>query len=151
MTAKVKRIFNPPNSLAERLAEPLPNPATPRKLPESPPSLAARVPLNLSGAYPRMPMDNHGESHRDGGITFAAQDKLPKLPIPDLSGTCDKYLEALRPLQTPRERAETEHAVREFLSTDGPDLQEKLKRYAQGKTSYIEQFCKWQSEAIWRA
>ncbi|KAF5134841.1 putative mitochondrial carnitine O-acetyltransferase [Metarhizium anisopliae] len=140
MTAKVKRVFSPPNSLAERLAEPLLDPAIPRKLPESPPSLAAQLPLNWSAAYTRMPMDSNGESHRDGGITFAAQDKLPKLPIPNLSSTCDKYLEALRPLQTPRERAETEHAVRDFLSTDGPELQEKLQRYAQGKTSYIEQF-----------
>jgi hypothetical protein len=29
-----------------------------------------------------------------------------------------------------------------LLSNDGPDLQEKLKSYAQGKTSYIEQFCR---------
>ncbi|QPH10369.1 hypothetical protein C2857_001653 [Epichloe festucae Fl1] len=87
-----------------------------------------------------MPLDNSGDGQRDGGITFASQDKLPKLPIPDLASTCDKYLQALRPLQTPSERAETEHAVRDFLEGDGPDLQEKLKRYARGKTSYIEQF-----------
>ena len=31
----------------------------------------------------------------------------------------------------------------EFLRTDGPELQEKLKGYAQGKSSYIEQFCEW--------
>ncbi|TWU74922.1 hypothetical protein ED733_004585 [Metarhizium rileyi] len=140
MTAKVKRVFSPPISLAERLAEPLPDPITPRKLSESSPSLAARESSSLFAAYTRMPMDHSGESHRDGGITFAAQDSLPKLPIPDLSSTCDKYLEALGPLQTPRERAETELAVREFLSTDGQELQEKLQKYAQGKTSYIEQF-----------
>lgn len=78
----------------------------------------------------------------EGGITFAAQDKLPKLPIPELESTANKYLEALKPLQSPREHAETKHAVNEFLREEGPDLQEKLKRYAQGKTSYIEQFCK---------
>ncbi|KAK2590456.1 carnitine O-acetyltransferase yat1 [Conoideocrella luteorostrata] len=139
MTAKV-RVFNPPNSLAARLAEPLINSTTPRTLPEPTASITPRVPLNLSATYTRMPLDNSEEGHRDGGITFAAQDKLPKLPIPELANTCEKYLEALRPLQTPRERAETEHAVRDFLVTDGPDLQEKLKRYAQGKTSYIEQF-----------
>ena len=76
------------------------------------------------------------------GITFAAQDKLPKLPIPELSSTCDKYLEALKPLQTPREQEETTAAVREFARRDGPILQERLKKYATGKTSYIEQFCK---------
>lgn len=85
------------------------------------------------------------ETKRQGGITFAAQDKLPKLPIPELASTCQRYIDALRPLQSARERAETQIAVREFLQQDGPDLQEKLKSYAQGKTSYIEQFCKSQN------
>lgn len=76
------------------------------------------------------------------GITFAAQDSLPKLPIPDLEATAQRYLKALDPLQTAREHADTERAVTEFLKTDGPVLQEKLKSYAQGKSSYIEQFCK---------
>lgn len=75
------------------------------------------------------------------GITFANQDSLPKLPIPDLESTCRKYLDALYPLQTPREHEETKAAVQEFLKTDGPELQEKLKKYASSKTSYIEQFC----------
>jgi hypothetical protein len=35
-----------------------------------------------------------------GGVTFAHQDKLPKLPIPDLKDTCHKYLDALKPLST---------------------------------------------------
>ncbi|CEJ94091.1 Putative Carnitine acetyl transferase [[Torrubiella] hemipterigena] len=74
------------------------------------------------------------------GITFAGQESLPKLPIPELASTCKKYLESLKPLQTPREHAETQFAVQEFLNQDGPELQEKLKSYAQGKTSYIEQF-----------
>jgi carnitine O-acetyltransferase len=82
------------------------------------------------------------ETPRAGGITFAGQDDLPKLPIPDLSHTCKKYLAALKPLQGPREHAETKHAVQEFLKHDGPGLQEKLQQYAVGKTSYIEQFCK---------
>ena len=77
------------------------------------------------------------------GITFAAQDKLPKLPIPELESSTAKYLAALKPLQTTREHAETKQAVEEFLKGDGPDLQERLKKYANGKTSYIEQFCWW--------
>lgn len=76
------------------------------------------------------------------GITFAAQDKLPKLPIPELDSTMTKYLAALKPLQTPREHAETKQAVEEFLKSDGPELHERLKKYANGKTSYIEQFCR---------
>ncbi|EOO03618.1 putative carnitine acetyl transferase protein [Phaeoacremonium minimum UCRPA7] len=74
------------------------------------------------------------------GITFASQDKLPKLPIPDLASSCNKYLAALKPLQSPREQSDTRRAVQEFLRHEGPELQEKLKKYAEGRTSYIEQF-----------
>lgn len=82
-------------------------------------------------------------SSTSGGITFSHQDKLPKLPIPNLEKSCQKYLSVLRPLQTSREHAETRHAVAEFLRNEGPELQEKLKSYAEGRTSYIEQFCKY--------
>jgi carnitine O-acetyltransferase len=87
-------------------------------------------------------MATYSEKRKEGGVTFAAQDKLPKLPIPELESSLKKYSEVLRPLQTPRERADTQNAIEEFLRSDGPDLQEKLKKYAEGKTSYIEQFCK---------
>ena len=86
---------------------------------------------------------NGDETPSKPGITFAAQDKLPKLPIPDLDATCKRYLGSLEPLQTSREHHESERAVEEFLRTDGPQLQEKLKTYSQGQSSYIEQFCKW--------
>ncbi|CAK7241500.1 MAG: carnitine O-acetyltransferase yat1 [Sporothrix thermara] len=85
-------------------------------------------------------VSDHQPSGNSGGITFSHQDKLPKLPIPDLEKSCQKYLSALRPLQTSREHAETRHAVDEFLRNEGPELQEKLKSYAEGRTSYIEQF-----------
>jgi carnitine O-acetyltransferase len=87
------------------------------------------------------PLASNQPDHKQG-ITFAAQDKLPKLPIPDLESSTSKYLAALKPLQTPREHAETQQAVDEFLKAEGPELQERLKKYATGKTSYIEQFCK---------
>lgn len=75
------------------------------------------------------------------GLTFSNQDSLPKLPIPDLEDTCKRYLDSLSALQTPREQEESKAAVQDFLKTDGPVLQEKLKNYASSKTSYIEQFC----------
>jgi carnitine O-acetyltransferase len=154
MTASV-RIFSSPQSIAERLAEPKSYYNTPRSLPDLPEAPKESEPVRseadtptprqpplLSGAYTRVPTPTYNEHKMEGGITFAAQDKLPKLPIPELESTAAKYLEALKPLQSPREHAETKHAVNEFLREEGPDLQEKLKRYAQGKTSYIEQFCK---------
>ena len=88
------------------------------------------------------PFANHTNPESKPGVTFAAQDKLPKLPIPDLEATCRKYLAAVDPLQTAREHADSERAVADFLRSDGPELQEKLKKYATGQSSYIEQFCK---------
>ncbi|CAG9949373.1 unnamed protein product [Clonostachys rosea f. rosea IK726] len=70
-------------------------------------------------SYKKFPMATHN-SKQDGGITFAAQDKLPKLPIPELESSLKNRGRLLR--------------------TDGPELQEKLRNYAQGKSSYIEQF-----------
>ncbi|CAK3861463.1 probable carnitine acetyl transferase [Lecanosticta acicola] len=87
------------------------------------------------------PLANHSANpNAKPGITFAAQDKLPKLPIPDLEQTCKRYLSSIDPLQTAREHAESERAIHDFLRSDGPELQAKLKAYSEGKGSYIEQF-----------
>jgi len=86
---------------------------------------------------------------REPNTTFSGQSSLSKLPIPELDSSVTKYLAALKPLQTTREHAETQQAAEEFLKNDGPDLQEKLKKYATGKTSYIEQFCEW-CLSIWQ-
>ncbi|KXS95930.1 hypothetical protein AC578_7990 [Pseudocercospora eumusae] len=86
------------------------------------------------------PLASHKNPESRPGVTFAAQDKLPKLPIPDLEQTCKRYLEAVDPLQNAREHADSERAVQEFLRTDGPQLQEKLKEYSANKSNYIEQF-----------
>ncbi|KAB5586061.1 Choline/Carnitine o-acyltransferase-domain-containing protein [Coniochaeta sp. 2T2.1] len=134
------RIFTLPRSLGETLAAPITTYPTVRSVPDYP-----DVPLGKSGHYTpsaRIRMGSMPESNENpkGGITFAHQDKLPKLPIPDLENSCQKYLTALKPLQSRREHSETQHAVEEFLRHDGPELQEKLKRYATCQTSYIEQF-----------
>lgn len=128
------RLFALPKSLGEILSsgaspapEPSPlQPAQPSKLPEK---------LQKMG-------DARG-SPASTGVTFAGQDKLPRLPIPALENTCNKYLAALKPLQDPREHAETSLAVHEFLHHDGPQLQTKLQEYAKDKISYIEQFCEY--------
>ena len=86
------------------------------------------------------PLAHHGPKHQPG-ITFAAQDKLAKLPIPELESTLKKYQDCLKPLQNSGEQEDTAAAVQEFLQGEGPELQARLKKYSQGKTSYIEQFC----------
>jgi carnitine O-acetyltransferase len=127
-----------PKSLNESLAQP----GQPHLAVDSGRSLD--VAKKVSEGYTKEqkdPLASNQPDHKQG-ITFAAQDKLPKLPIPDLESSTSKYLAALKPLQTPREHAETQQAVDEFLKAEGPELQERFKKYATGKTSYIEQFCK---------
>lgn len=132
------RFFTMPKPLGETLAENanLKNPKLPNGISETKETaqsaMAGAATIN-SNSSPRQKALN--------GITFANQDSLPKLPIPDLESTCNKYLECLAPLQSPREHEETKAAVHEFLKTDGPELQDKLKNYATSKSSYIEQFC----------
>lgn len=133
------RTFRMPNSLNESLAEP----GQTKGVSDTGRSLDSAK--KVTEQYTKIQKDpfGHGNPKPKQGITFAAQEKLPKLPIPELEGTVAKYLSALKPLQSAREHAETNQAVEEFLKHEGPELQEKLKKYANGKTSYIEQFCRY--------
>lgn len=76
-------------------------------------------------------------SSESANRTFAYQDKLPKLPIPPLEDTCNRYLRALEALQDEKEHAATVAAVKEFLETDGPMLHEMLKDYAKDKARLV--------------
>lgn len=128
------RTFTMPKSLNESLASSQP----PNK------EVDQSTQPNGSPAYSesqREPLASHKPDNKPG-ITYAAQDNLPKLPIPVLDKTCENYLNALRPLQSRREQEDTAAAVADFLKNEGPDLDSRLKKYATGKTSYIEQFCR---------
>lgn len=74
-------------------------------------------------------------------MTFVHQGELQKLPIPDLTKTCQNYLNVLKPLQTEKEHERTIEAVRKFL-TDGTGkyLDQHIREYASTRNSYIEQF-----------
>jgi len=128
------RNFTMPKSLDESLAESQP-----------PVSDAGRgSPQSTQQQYSpsqREPLANHGVKEKPG-ITFAAQDQLARLPIPDLESTLKNYKEVLKPLQSRREQEDTSGTADDFLKGEGLELQARLKKYATGKTSYIEQFCK---------
>lgn len=143
MTTEV-RIFAVPKAFGDTLSAPGKPPAPSHQVPRSIPTYGEI----LNGfseattlALAKKSMGLTGDKSSYPGVTFAHQDKLAKLPIPDLESSCERYLQALKPLQSAREQSDTRHAVEEFLAKEGPELQEKLKRYAAGKTSYIEQFC----------
>jgi carnitine O-acetyltransferase len=82
--------------------------------------------------------------------TWAHQIKLPKLPIPPLEDTCQRYLTALKGLQDEQEHEKTKRVVESFLHGDGPRAQEMLNEYAKNKDSYIEEFwyCRHESAYI---
>lgn len=42
---------------------------------------------------------SRGNGSAQNGRTFAQQSKLPKLPVPPLKDTCERYLTALKGLQ----------------------------------------------------
>lgn len=65
--------------------------------------------------------------------TFQGQAQLPKLPVPDLEESCRRYLRALEGLQDEHEHEATTRAVQEFLSGEGPAIQQKLKEWAATK------------------
>ena len=83
---------------------------------------------------------------KDGTITYAHQEKLPRLPIPTLEETLDKFPMFLEALQTPKEHEETKRVVQEFKNGVGPKLQQALleydkEGYESGEFgSYVEEF-----------
>ena len=129
----IVRTFTMPKSLNESLANSQP------PVSDAGPSSPKSTQHSYSAAQ-REPLASHGARHQPG-ITFAAQDKLPRLPIPDLESTLKKYQDVLRPIQSKREQEDTAAAAQEFFKGEGLELQARLKKYATGKTSYIEQFC----------
>ncbi len=52
--------------------------------------------------------------------TFGNEDRLPRVPLPTLDASCDRFLEWCAPLLTAEQLAETEAAVAAFRAPDGP-------------------------------
>ncbi|KAJ8975817.1 hypothetical protein NQ317_013748 [Molorchus minor] len=74
--------------------------------------------------------------------TMHFQQSLPRLPIPKLELTCERYLAAQRPLLINEAYNKTEYNVNQFKNNVGRQLQNMLKNYdRQNKyTSYISEF-----------
>ena len=80
--------------------------------------------------------------------TYEHQSSLPRLPIPELESTLDKFLSTVEPLLSPSQFQQTQKLVEQFGSTngDGQKLQKLLEEYDrdgqlhQKIGSYIEEF-----------
>ncbi|KAJ9104530.1 hypothetical protein QFC21_002026 [Naganishia friedmannii] len=85
---------------------------------------------------------NRGNGAMQPGRTFAQQHKLPKLPVPPLKDTCDRYLTALQGLQDEEEHERTQKIVAEFCKPggEGEKWQSKLEEYNKSADSYVEEF-----------
>ena len=80
-------------------------------------------------------------------VTYAAQGRLPRLPIPSLEQTMAKLPKVLQALQqNDKQRAETARVIQEFVKGPGPILQQALVDYEKEKVesgeigSYVEEF-----------
>ncbi len=63
--------------------------------------------------------------------TFANQRLIPRLPIPSLSATAERYLRSCEPLLSPEDMDRTRSAVQTFIRKGGfgEVLQERLKEW----------------------
>lgn len=73
--------------------------------------------------------------------TLHFQKSLPRLPIPELSNTCERYLQSLKPILSNKDFENTENIVRKFQHGDGIVLNTELKNRDECNkhTSYISE------------
>jgi carnitine O-acetyltransferase len=76
--------------------------------------------------------------------TFGNEEGLPRVPLPTLDATCERFMEWCGPLLTEDERARTESALAAFVRPGGPGrtLHAALERYdaAEGVHSWLDTF-----------
>ncbi|XP_026752133.2 carnitine O-palmitoyltransferase 2, mitochondrial [Galleria mellonella] len=74
--------------------------------------------------------------------TMHFQKSLPRLPVPELSKTGERYLKSLRPLLTDDQFEQARRRTTDFVTTEGKTLQEKLiaKDNRNKHTSYISEY-----------
>ena len=78
--------------------------------------------------------------------TYEHQSSLPRLPIPSLEFTLNKFISTVEPLLTPAQLQQTQQIVQDFGKSAGPKLQQILEEYDQEGASkksfgsYIEEF-----------
>ncbi|KAJ7091566.1 acyltransferase ChoActase/COT/CPT [Mycena belliarum] len=76
-----------------------------------------------------------------GSKTFAAQTKLPLLPVPELEATLTRLKESLKPLAwSADEVAAAETKIAEFATGKGPELQERLIERSKQHKHWLEEW-----------
>jgi carnitine O-acetyltransferase len=92
-------------------------------------------------ASQRIPVNT---SHEWSTRTFGNEDRLPRVPLPTLEESCERFLNWCAPLLTDDELATTEAEVASFLQPDGPGraLHAALEQYnaSEGVHSWLDTF-----------
>ncbi|CAG2188969.1 NDUFS4 [Mytilus edulis] len=73
------------------------------------------------------------------GRMFAQQESLPKLPVPALDATLQKYLRTVRPLVSDEDFEQTKKYVEEFRKDSGPKLQKFLEERATKEVNWTSE------------
>ena len=71
------------------------------------------------------------------GDMLKYQSSLPKLPVPPLHQSLEKYLKAVRPLVNDEEFKKTSKAVEEFGNGTGLQLQKALEERAKTQENWV--------------
>ncbi|GFS06088.1 carnitine O-acetyltransferase [Elysia marginata] len=79
------------------------------------------------------------------GRTFSVQYSLPKLPVPALEQTLNRYLDTCRPLLDDEQFKTTSEIVQKFKEKEGPELQKLLEERATQHTNWLSDW--WKSVA----
>lgn len=107
---------------------------------------------NIKGVlYQRRCFTNKNKTIRDANYQYLQRSKvptmhfqksLPRLPIPELAKSGERYLNALKPILSAAQYDQSEKRTRDFLTNEGKFLQEKLilKDKANKHTSYISDY-----------
>jgi carnitine O-acetyltransferase len=83
--------------------------------------------------------------------TLRFEESLPRLPVPPLSQTCERYLDTVRPHLTDVEFTTTTSAVKSFLSSPlASELQKRLESRA-SQSEMINWLADWWNDAAYMA
>jgi hypothetical protein len=90
----------------------------------------------------KMKSTNNNNNNNNGKTklhvpTFAMDDTLPQLPLPNLKDTLDKYLESVKPVADKLAYLKTEKIVREFENGIGQKLHFYLTQKAIKEKNWV--------------
>ncbi|BFZ20522.1 hypothetical protein BsWGS_23563 [Bradybaena similaris] len=96
----------------------------------------------ISSAVSKMVAEGQHQRISPRGRTFSVQYSLPKLPVPPLEQTLNKYLDTCRPLLNNEQYQRTQEIVARFRQKEGPTLHKLLEQRAQNKVNWLSDWWK---------